>query len=45
MYSETLLVFIKDRNIVTEEAEKEGVFPEVMIDVVLVGKYLGSRNS
>ena len=40
MYPEMVLVFMKDRKIVTAEAKKEGKFTEVTIDVILVGEYV-----
>ena len=38
MYTETLLVFRKDRNNVTSEADKEVLFLVVIIEASIVGE-------
>ena len=40
IYPETLLVFRKERKKVIVEAEKEGMFPVVMIEVSIICEYV-----
>ena len=40
IYPETLLVLIKERKTVTTESEKDRMFPEVTIYVILCGEYV-----
>ena len=44
MYPETLLVIRNYKKTVTAESEIEEVFPEVKIDVVLVGEYVWAQK-
>ena len=44
MYQETFLVLRKDRNTITEESEKEGKFPELMIYTLLVSEYVNVQK-